>query len=86
MTTPTAQDVRAYLEKYGVQASLTVAVNAAIQAQAPNPLDFIGDKLKAMAAAGAKISPILRPHPSRRALIGCLRVLSQAPAAVATRR
>lgn len=56
MTTPTAQDVRAYLEKYGVQASLTVAVNAAIQAQTPNPLDFIGDKLKAMAAAGAKVA------------------------------
>ena len=32
---PTAQEVRAYLEKHGVQAALTASVNLAIQEQAP---------------------------------------------------
>ena len=39
--------------KNGIQAALTAAVNEAIQARAPNPLDFIGDSLKAKAAAAA---------------------------------
>ena len=50
---PTAQEIRAYLEKHGIQAALNAAVNTAIQAQAPNALDFIGDLLKAQAAAAA---------------------------------
>ena len=50
---PSAQEIRDYLEKNGIQAALTAAVNEAIQARAPNPLDFIGDSLKAKAAAAA---------------------------------
>ena len=49
---PTAQEIRTYLEKNGIQAALTTAVNEAIQAQAPNALEFIGDSLKAKAASG----------------------------------
>ena len=50
---PSAQEIRTYLEKNGIQAALTAAVNEAIQARAQNPLDFIGDSLKAKAAAAA---------------------------------
>lgn len=50
---PSAQEIRTYLEKNSIQAALTAAVNEAIQARAPNPLDFIGDSLKAKAAAAA---------------------------------
>ena len=53
MSTPTAQEIRAYLEKHGIQAALTGAVNAAIQSQAPNALEFIGDKLKSMAGGSS---------------------------------
>ena len=48
---PTAQEIRAYLEKHGIQPALTAAVNAAIQAQAPNALEFTGDLLKAKAVS-----------------------------------
>ena len=47
---PTAAEIRAYLEKHGIQANLNAAVNAALQANAPNALDFIGDWLKNKAA------------------------------------
>ena len=43
---PTAQEIREYLEKHGIQNALTAAVNSAIQAKATNPLEFIGDLLK----------------------------------------
>ena len=49
---PSAQEIRAYLEKHSIQAALTAAVNASIQAHSENPLDFIGDFLKAKAVAG----------------------------------
>ena len=45
-TMPTAQEIREYLEKHGIQNALTAAVNSAIQAKATNPLEFIGDLLK----------------------------------------
>ena len=51
---PTAQEIREYLEKHGIQAALTAAVNEAIQAKATNALEFIADALKAKAgSAGA---------------------------------
>ena len=51
---PTAQEIREYLEKHGIQNALTAAVNEAIQAKATNPLEFIADALKAKAgSAGA---------------------------------
>ena len=51
---PTAQEIREYLEKHGIQNALTAAVNEAIQAKATNPLEFIADVLKAKAgSAGA---------------------------------
>ena len=50
---PTAQEIRAYLEHHGIQTALNAAVNAAIQAQAPNALEFIGDLLKAQAGGAA---------------------------------
>ena len=34
---PTAQEIREYLEKHGIQNALTAAVNEAIQAKATNP-------------------------------------------------
>ena len=49
---PTAQEVRAYLEKHGIQAALTASVNLAIQEQAPNALEFIGKRLIALAGGG----------------------------------
>ena len=50
---PTAQEIRTYLEKNGIQAALTTAVNEAIQAQAPNALEFIGDRLVAASTTKA---------------------------------
>ena len=51
---PTAQEIREYLEKHGIQNALTAAVNEAIQAKATNPLEFIGDLLKSKGgSAGA---------------------------------
>ena len=50
---PTAQEIRAYLEHHSIQTALNAAVNAAIQAQAPNALEFIGDLLKAQAGGAA---------------------------------
>ena len=56
---PTAQEIREYLEKHGIQNALTAAVNEAIQAKATNPLEFIADALKAKAgsAGGAAQLP-----------------------------
>ena len=48
---PTAQEIREYLEKHGIQNALTAAVNEAIQAKATNPLEFIADVLKAKAGS-----------------------------------
>ena len=50
---PTAQEIREYLEKHGIQNALTAAVNAAIQAKATNPLEFIGDLLRKGSVPGA---------------------------------
>ena len=50
---PTAQEIREYLEKHGIQNALTAAVNAAIQAKATNPLEFIGDLLRKGGVPGA---------------------------------
>ena len=49
---PSAKEIRVYLEKHGIQTELSTAVNASIQAQSENPLDFISDYLKAKAAGG----------------------------------
>ena len=51
-TMPTSQEIRAYLEKHDIQAALSTSANAAVQAQAPNALEFISDKLKTMAPGG----------------------------------
>ena len=55
---PTAAVIRAYLEEHGIQAALNAAVNAALQVQAPNALEFIGDWLikKAAESGGAPAS------------------------------
>ena len=53
---PTVEEIKAYLEHHGVQTALNAAVNAAIQAQAPNPLEFIADLLKAQASEAASSS------------------------------
>ena len=50
---PTAQEIREYLEKHGIQNALTAAVNSAIQAKATNPLEFIGDLLRKGGVPGA---------------------------------
>ena len=65
---PNAQEIREYLEQHGIQNALTTAVNEAIQAQAPNALEFIGDSLKAKAGGGAggdvaKASPVSLESP-----------------------
>ena len=57
---PTAAVIRAYLEEHGIQAALNAAVNAALQVQAPNALEFIGDWLikKAAESGGAPASTV----------------------------